>query len=200
VSITLFALAFLLILSELDIDLAPFVAGTSIIGVAVAFGAQNIIKDYLSGMLMLFEDQYGVGDEIDFEKAVGTVESVGLRITTLRDSTGTVWYVRNGEVVRVGNQSQGYARIVLDVPIDAQADVEAASEAMRSVAESMHADPAWTPSFLDVPQVQGIESMTLDETTIRLVARVRPADHDRVARELRRRIRAGLADVTRATP
>jgi small-conductance mechanosensitive channel len=195
VSIIVFSIAFLLVLSEVQINLAPFIAGTSIIGVAVAFGAQNVIKDYLSGLLMLFEDQYGVGDIIDFEKATGTVEAVGLRTTTLRDTRGTVWYVRNGEVVRVGNQSQGYARVVLDVPIDAGADVEAASELMQTVAAEVYADPAWSPSFLDVPAVEGIESMTLDQTIIRLVARVRPNDHGPVARELRRRIRVGLDEL-----
>jgi moderate conductance mechanosensitive channel len=192
VSITVFSIAFLLVLSEVKIDLAPFIAGTSIVGIAVAFGAQNVIKDYLSGLLMLFEDQYGVGDVIDFEKATGTVEAVGLRTTTLRDARGTVWYVRNGEVVRVGNQSQGYARVVLDIPVDAHADVEAATALMQSVGMAVFADPTWHASFLDEPRVEGIESMTLDQTMIRLVARVRPADHAPVARELRRRIRAGL--------
>ncbi len=195
VSIIVFSIAFLLVLSEVQIDLAPFIAGTSIVGIAVAFGAQNIIKDYLSGLLMLFEDQYGVGDVIDFEKATGTVEAVGLRTTTLRDVRGTVWYVRNGEVVRVGNQSQGFARVVLDVPVDAHADTDAAAALMRTVAEAMYAEPAWAASFLDVPQVEGIESMTLDQTTIRLVARVRPNDHGPVSRELRRRIRAGLDEL-----
>ncbi len=193
VSIIIFSLTFLLVLSEVQIDLAPFIAGTSIIGVAVAFGAQSIVKDYLSGLLMLFEDQYGVGDVIDFEKAVGTVEAVGLRITTLRDDHGTVWYVRNGEVLRVGNQSQGFARVVLDVALNAVADVDAASQLMRTVAAQLYADPQWAPSFLDAPQVEGIESMTLEQTTVRLVARVRPADEGSVARELRGRIRVALA-------
>jgi moderate conductance mechanosensitive channel len=192
VSIVVFSIAFLLILSEVQIDLAPFIAGTSIVGVAVAFGAQNVIKDYLSGLLMLFEDQYGVGDVIDFEKATGTVEAVGLRTTTLRDVRGTVWYVRNGEVVRVGNQSQGFARVVLDIPVDARADVEGSSQVMRTVAAELFADPDWSASFLDEPQVEGIESMTLDQTVIRVAARVRPSEQARVSRELRRRIRAGL--------
>ena len=94
---------------------------------ALGFGAQNIVKDFLSGIFMMLEDQYGVGDVIDFEKASGTVEAVGLRSTRLRDVNGTVWYVRNGEVVRVGNKSQGFAQVVLDVPIEAWADVERAS-------------------------------------------------------------------------
>src|SRR5581483_12037649 len=114
-----------------------FIAGTSIVGVALGFGAQNIVKDFLSGVFMMLEDQYGVGDTIDFQLASGTVEAVGLRTTRLRDVNGTVWYVRNGEVLRVGNKSQGFARVVLDIPIDASADVARASTAILGEAQHM---------------------------------------------------------------
>ena len=191
-SATIFVIAFLLVLSELRIDLAPFIAGTSIVGVALGFGAQNIVKDFLAGMFMLLEDQYGVGDVIDFEKASGTVEAVGLRSTRLRDVNGTVWYVRNGEVVRVGNKSQGFAQVVLDIPIDAWADVDAASTAMRDVAREMAGADDWSGVFLSEPEVQGVEAMTREETVIRLVAKVRPLEQWRTARELRRRIRDRL--------
>ena len=191
-SVIISVIAFLLVLSELRIDLAPFIAGTSIVGVALGFGAQSIVKDFLAGMFMLMEDQYGVGDVIDFEKASGTVEAVGLRSTRLRDVNGTVWYVRNGEVVRVGNKSQGFAQVVLDVPIDAWADVDRASEAMATVSREMSEEEAWAGVFLSTPEVQGVESMTRDETVIRLVAKVRPLEQWRTARELRRRIRDRL--------
>jgi small conductance mechanosensitive channel len=191
-STIVFVIAFLLVLSELRIDLAPFIAGTSIVGVALGFGAQSIVKDFLAGMFMLLEDQYGVGDVIDFEKASGTVEAVGLRSTRLRDVNGTVWYVRNGEVVRVGNKSQGFAQVVLDVPIDAWADVDRASAAMADVATEMSREEDWAGVFLGDPEVQGVESMTRDETVIRLVAKVRPLEQWRTARELRRRIRDRL--------
>jgi small conductance mechanosensitive channel len=187
----------LLILGELDISLAPFLAGTSIVGVALGFGAQNIVKDFLAGMFMMLEDQYGVGDVIDFEKASGTVEAVGLRTTRLRDVNGTVWYVRNGEVVRVGNKSQGFAQVVLDVPISADANIETASAAMLSVASAMRAEEAWSTIFLGDPEVQGVERLTREETVIRLVARVRPLEQWRVARELRRRISEELHVVAR---
>ena len=186
VSLTVLVIGFLLVLSELGIDLAPFIAGTSIVGVALGFGAQNVVKDFLSGMFMMLEDQYGVGDVIDFEMAIGTVEAVGLRTTTLRDVNGTVWYVRNGEVVRVGNKSQGYAQVVLDVPI------AAASSAMLAVAQQMHGEQAWADAFLGEPEVQGVEQLTREETVIRLVARVRPVEQWSVARELRRGIRERL--------
>jgi small-conductance mechanosensitive channel len=192
VSLTVFVIGLLTVLSELRINLAPFIAGTSIVGVALGFGAQNIVKDFLAGMFMMLEDQYGVGDTIDFEKASGTVEAVGLRTTRLRDVNGTVWYVRNGEVVRVGNKSQGFARVVLDVPIDAWADVAAASQAILDEAETMREEEDWTDVFLGDPEVQGVESMTREETVIRMVARTRPGEQFRIARELRRRIRVRL--------
>ena len=192
VSLTVFVIGLLTVLSELRINLAPFIAGTSIVGVALGFGAQNIVKDFLAGMFMMLEDQYGVGDTIDFEKASGTVEAVGLRTTRLRDVNGTVWYVRNGEVVRVGNKSQGFARVVLDVPIDAWADVAAASQAILDEAETMRQEETWSDLFLGDPEVQGVESMTREETVIRMVARTRPGEQFRIARELRRRIRVRL--------
>ncbi len=191
-SFTLLLIALMLILNELEFNLAPFIAGTSIVGVALGFGAQNVVKDFLSGMFMMLEDQYGVGDVIDFEQASGTVEAVGLRTTRLRDVNGTVWYVRNGEVVRVGNKSQGFAQVVLDVPIDAWADVAKASSAMLDVATGMRAEDDWSPVFLGDPDLQGVEAMTRDETVIRLVVRTRPGEQFRVARELRLRIRERL--------
>ncbi|HEY2299705.1 MAG TPA: mechanosensitive ion channel domain-containing protein [Jatrophihabitans sp.] len=192
ISLVILVIALMTILSELRFDLAPFIAGTSIVGVALGFGAQNVVKDFLAGIFMMLEDQYGVGDTIDFEKASGTVEAVGLRTTRLRDVNGTVWYVRNGEVVRVGNKSQGFAVVVLDVPIDAWADIAAASDAIRDEGESMRSEDEWSQLFLGDPDLQGVESMTREETVIRMVVRVRPGEQFRVARELRRRIRERL--------
>jgi small conductance mechanosensitive channel len=192
VSFTVFVIALLLILSDLGVNLAPFIAGTSIVGVALGFGAQNIVKDFLSGMFMMLEDQYGVGDTIDFQLASGTVEAVGLRTTRLRDVNGTVWYVRNGEVLRVGNKNQGFARVVLDIPIDAWADVATASRAILAEAEQMRSEDEWSDVFLGDPELQGVESMTREETVIRIVARTRPGEQFRIARELRRRIRERL--------
>jgi small conductance mechanosensitive channel len=192
VSFTILVIALMVILDDLGVNLAPFIAGTSIVGVALGFGAQNIVKDFLSGMFMMLEDQYGVGDTIDFQLASGTVEQVGLRTTRLRDINGTVWYVRNGEVLRVGNKSQGFAQVVLDIPIDAWADVAKASEAILAEAEQMRGEEDWSGVFLGDPEMQGVESMTREETVIRIVARTRPGEQFRIARELRRRIRERL--------
>jgi small conductance mechanosensitive channel len=192
VSFLIFLTAFLLVLQVFEINLAPFVAGTSLVGVAVGFGAQNIVKDFLSGIFLMLEDQYGVGDVIDVKEATGTVEAVGLRTTRLRDVQGVAWYVRNGEITRVGNLSQQYAQVVLDVPVGIGQDVPAALAAMSRAASELYADERWLPSLLAEPEVLGIEQLGRDETVLRLVAKVRPLEQWRVARELRARIRAIL--------
>jgi small-conductance mechanosensitive channel len=200
VSFLVFVTAFLVVLSVVGVDLLPFVAGTSLIGVAVGFGAQNIVKDFLSGTFMILEDQYGVGDVIDVGEATGAVEAVGLRTTRLRDTEGTVWYVRNGEIVRVGNKSQQYAQVVLDIAIGAEADVAQASARLAEAAASLYGDPEWAPAFLGAPEVLGIEALTREETTLRVVARVRPLEQWRVGRELRARIRSTLPAGSPSTP
>jgi small-conductance mechanosensitive channel len=192
VSFLIFITAFLLILQVFAVNLAPFIAGSSLVGVAVGFGAQNIVKDFLAGMFMMLEDQYGVGDVIDLKEATGTVEAVGLRTTRLRDVQGVVWYVRNGEIARVGNLSQQYAQVVLDIPIAATDDPVAARTAIGAAAQQLYAEDGWSASFLAEPELLGIESLSRDELVIRLVARVRPLEQWRVARELRARIQARL--------
>ena len=197
-SVTIVVIAAMMIISELGYDLGPFIAGTSIIGVALGFGAQNIVKDFLAGMFMLMEDQYGVGDNIDFQLASGTVEAVGLRTTRLRDVNGVVWYVRNGEVLRVGNNSQGFAAVVLDIPIEATADLDEASAAILEVSSALAHEDDWQQVFLSEPEVQGVQSMTRFETVIRVVARVRPLEQWRTAREMRGRIRRKLDELALA--
>jgi small-conductance mechanosensitive channel len=192
VSVLIFVTAVLVILGLLQINLGPFIAGTSIVGVALGFGAQNIVKDFLSGIFMLLEDQYGVGDVIDVKEATGTVEAVGLRTTKLRDAEGTAWYVRNGEIVRVGNKSQQFAQVVLDVPIGVTDDLAVATGVIHDSAEAMYNDERWQDSFMSEPEVLGVESLSREETVIRVVARVRPLEQWRVARELRARIRRGF--------
>ena len=198
VSLVIFITAFLMVLQTFRVNLAPFVAGTTLVGVAVGFGSQNIVKDFLAGMFLLLEDQYGVGDVIDVKEATGTVEAVGLRTTRLRDIKGVAWYMRNGEIVRVGNLSQQYAQVVLDVPVGIGQDLAVALAALRQVAADLHADQQWQPSLLAAPEVLGIERLGREETVLRLVARVKPLEQWRVARELRARVRTALDEVADA--
>ena len=130
-SFVVFTMAFIMVLDELGLDLAPILTGAGIAGVAIGFGAQSLVKDFLSGMFMILEDQYGVGDYIDAGPALGTVEEVGLRTTRLRDSNGVIWYVRNGEILRVGNLTQGWSTAVVDVSISYSQDIPPVLELVR---------------------------------------------------------------------
>jgi small conductance mechanosensitive channel len=188
--------AMIMVLSEFGVDLAPILASAGIVGIAVGFGAQNLVKDFLSGMFMLFEDQYGVGDIVDVGQASGTVETVGLRITTLRDVNGTLWYVRNGEILRVGNKSQGFAVAVVDVPVAHGTDVTEVSEVAARVAQERVAQPDLAEDVLEEVQTLGIESVTAEKLTLRLTVRVHPGRQFAVQRALN----AALSDALGYTP
>jgi small-conductance mechanosensitive channel len=194
-SVLVFGTAFLMILAELGMNLAPVLASAGILGVAIGFGAQNVVKDFLSGVFMMLEDQYGVGDVVDVGEASGKVEAVGLRITTMRDVNGTVWYVRNGEILRVGNSSQGFAVAVVDVPIGYGADVEQATAIIDRVAiEVSESEPA-SGDVLEPPEVLGVERVSATEgIMIRLTVKVRPGRQWVVQRSLRARIMAAFED------
>ena len=192
VSFAVLSLAFVLILGELGIDLAPIIASAGIVGVAVGFGAQSLVKDFLAGVFMILEDQYGVGDVIDVDDASGTVESVGLRTMRLRDVNGTVWYVRNGTIARVGNKSQGYGQVVLDLSFPRTTDLDRAGSVMKEVADQMWRDEEWAEFMIEEPQLLGVEQLTTDSAQLRLTAKTRPGEQWRVGRELRRRVRDRL--------
>lgn len=193
VSFAILSLASVLVLGELGIDLAPIIASAGIVGVALAFGAQNLVKDFLSGVFMILEDQYGVGDVIDVGPVSGTVEDVGLRTTRLRDVQGTVWYVRNGEIARVGNQSQGFGQVVLDLPFPTTTDLDRASAVMKDVADEMWRDEEWTELIIEEPQMLGVEQLTADSAQLRLIVRTRAGEQWRVGRELRLRVQERLS-------
>lgn len=186
--------AFVLVLGELGVNLAPIIASAGIVGLALGFGAQNLVKDFLSGIFMVLEDQYGVGDTVDLGEASGVVEGVGLRVTTLRDAAGTVWYVRNGEVMRVGNKTQGYAVAVLDLPLAHNADIAQASEIAGRVAGEVTSSEPLTQHVLSPPEVLGIEKVTVDAVTLRLTVRVRAGQQWAVQRALLAKIMEAFDD------
>lgn len=183
----------LTILGQLDIDLGPLIAGAGIGGLALGFGAQSIVKDFLSGLFMLIEDQYGVGDVIDIGAAVGTVEKVSLRSTTLRDVRGTVWHIPNGEIARVGNFSQLWSRALIDVEVAYDVDLRFAQEVIQRVADEFWEDPEWGgDELVEQPQVVGIQSLGASGVGIRLMVKTEPSMQWSVERELRLRIKEGL--------
>jgi small-conductance mechanosensitive channel len=184
----IWTIAVIMILGEVGVNLGPLIAGAGIAGAALGFGAQSLVKDFLSGIFMLIEDQYGVGDIVDVGEATGTVEAVSLRTTRLRSVDGTVWHVPNGTIARVGNMSQQWARALLDVDVAYGTDVDRAQEVIKRVADEVHADAAWRGRILEPPEVWGVENLGADGISIRLVVKTRPGDQFPVMRELRRRL------------
>jgi small-conductance mechanosensitive channel len=160
--------------------------------VALGFGAQSLVKDFLSGIFMIVEDQYGVGDVIDTGEAIGEVEDVTLRVTRLRDGNGVVWYIRNGEIVRIGNRSQGWSTAIVDTAVAYDEDIDRAITVMREVVHQMDQDPAWQGRLLEEPTVVGVESIAAGAVTVRIIAKCAPNENFPVQREIRERLKVAL--------
>ncbi|GAA5158971.1 mechanosensitive ion channel protein MscS [Ornithinimicrobium tianjinense] len=180
-------IALLTIMAELGVPLAPLLTSAGIGGVALGFGAQSLVKDFLSGIFMIIEDQYGVGDVIDTGEAIGTVEEVSLRVTRLRDASGVVWFIRNGEIVRIGNKSQGWAMATVDIPVASAENPERVIAVLRQVADEVYAEESWADVLLETPTVAGVESVTGGTMLVRLFAKTRPGEQYAVPREIRER-------------
>lgn len=174
---------------------AAFSLITAALGAGLGFGAQNVVKDILNGLFMVSEDQLGVGDVADLGPATGVVEAVGIRITQIRDVNGTLWFVRNGEILRVGNLSQGWARVIIDLAVPYDADTEAVQNRMLETAVAMRDEPKWRKLIMERPEIWGIESVSAEAVVIRLVVKVRSGSKDDVARDLRGRLKRALDDM-----
>ena len=174
---------------------AAFSLITAALGAGLGFGAQNLVKDVLNGLFMVSEDQLGVGDVVDLGPATGVVEAVGIRITRIRDVNGTLWFVRNGEILRVGNLSQGWARVIIDLAVPYEADVDQVQTRILDTAVALREEPKWKRLIIERPEVWGIESVSADSIVIRVVAKVRAGARDDVARELRARLKRAIDDL-----
>src|SRR6266498_2309309 len=163
-------------------------AGAGVVGLAIGVGAQQMVRDFLAGIAMLLEDQYGVGDVVDVGEATGEVERVGLRTTRLRGVDGTVWHVRNGDIERVGNKSRDWARVLLDVEVARGADLALVRRTVEQAARELRRDERWRSLLLEDPEVWGVEGLGPASVTIRLAVKTRPSRSDEVARELRARV------------
>jgi small conductance mechanosensitive channel len=183
----IFAIAGFMVLGELGLNLAPLLAGAGIVGLALGFGAQSLVKDFLSGMFILVEDQFGVGDIVDLDQTTsGTVEAVSLRTTRLRAVDGTVWHVPNGDIRRVGNKSQHWSRALLDIEVAYETDIDHATAVIKRVADELWHE---REDILEEPEVWGVERLGLNSIVIRLVVKTRPADQYDVSRKLRQRLK-----------
>ena len=179
-----------MVLSELGVDIAPIIASAGIIGIALGFGAQSLVRDFLSGIFMIFEDQYGVGDVVDVGEASGTIEAVSLRVTRLRDLNGTVWYVPNGNIVRVGNMSQNWSRAVVDVNVAYHEDLVRVQQVLHEVAHDLWDDEDFKDVIIEQPEVTGVEVFGPEAVTLRVLLKTAPMEQWGVARALRQRIKA----------
>ncbi|MGX1975664.1 mechanosensitive ion channel family protein [Streptomyces kronopolitis] len=191
-SFVIMGTAALTVLSVLEINLAPLLASAGVAGIAIGFGARNLVTDFLSGVFMILEDQYGVGDEIDAGVATGTVIEVGLRVTKLRGPNGAIWYIRNGEVKRIGNLSQGWSTAAVDVVIASDQDLERARDTITTAGEEMSKAEPWNEQLWEPVEVLGLSEVHLDTVTISVAARTMPGKAPGVERELRWRIKRAL--------
>lgn len=175
-------------LTELGIDIAALLGVTAILGAAIGFGAQHMVRDFISGIFIVIEDQYGVGDWVQIGSVSGQVERIGLRITEVRDLNGTLWFIRNGEVNQVGNFSQHWANAVLDVSFGERVAIAKGEELLRAVAEELRSDSQWQPKILSPLEVLGVQSISGSQFTLRVVLRTAPSQQWAVTRELRKRL------------
>ncbi|MFC9455144.1 mechanosensitive ion channel family protein [Streptomyces sp. NPDC056983] len=188
-SFVILGTAALMILGTFQINLAPLLASAGVAGVAIGFGARNLVTDFLSGVFMILEDQYGVGDSIDAGVASGEVVEVGLRVTKLRGADGEIWYVRNGEVKRIGNLSQGWATASVDVTVRSDEDLVKVKETLTEVGVAMSKDEPWNEMLWGPVEVLGLDSVLLDSMVVGVSAKTMPGKSLTVQRELRWRIK-----------
>jgi len=188
-NVTISATALIMVLSEVGVELAPLIAGAGIVGLALGFGAQDLVKDFLSGMFMLLEDQFGVGDIIEVAGNIGVVEAITLRSTRLRSVDGTLWHMPNGEIRQVGNRSQEWARALFDADVSYDTDIDAALAILDTVAKDLFADPEFSELFYEEPAVLGVMSLGADGVTIRAMAKVVPGQQWALGREFAKRIK-----------
>jgi small conductance mechanosensitive channel len=192
VAVTIWIVALFSIASVLGVNLAPLLAGAGVAGVALGFGAQSLVRDCISGLFMLIEDQYGIGDQVDLGAASGTVERISLRTTVLRGADGTVWHVPNGEVRRVGNQSKLWSMAVVDVDVPVDADLKAARDHLLAAANRLCEQPEFAGDVLERPRVLGVESVRAEGVTLRLVVKSTPGRQWVLQRALREAIKHEL--------
>jgi small-conductance mechanosensitive channel len=196
IRLVVWTMAILLVLGEVGIDLAPLLTGAGIAGVAVAFGAQSLMRDFLSGFFILFENQFGVGQIVDMQTTggpvAGKIEFMTLRITTVRAFDGTVHIVPNGNIQVVGNKSRGWARAIVDVSVAYGEDVEQVREILEDLFEELRGQADLQEVLLSGPNVLGVETVGAKEVVIRVIAETRPTRRSDVERLLRSRIKQRL--------
>ena len=190
--VIIWVIALITVLGELGIDLGPLIAGAGIAGIALGFGAQSIVKDFLAGLFVLIEDQYGIGDSVDLGEASGTVQQISLRTTVLRAQDGTVWHVPNGEVMRVGNKSQIYSVAIVDVTVAYSSDIDHVKAVILRSATEMCQSDEWRADVLEPPDLLGVEAFASIGVTVRTLVKTTPGKQWALQRALREGIKSAL--------
>ena len=184
-TVAIFGLTLLLVLDQLGVNLAPLLAGASVAGIAIGFGAQAFVKDLFAGISVLAEDQYGVGDVIDFGESSGVVESITLKSTRVRALDGTLWHIPNGEISRVANKTQGWSRAILDVSVSYSSDIEDVIEKIQKILDDFSNDPKVSSKLISSPEIWGVENLGDNSVDIRIAIKVLPGEHWQLMRDLR---------------
>ncbi|MCO6437904.1 MAG: mechanosensitive ion channel [Phycisphaerae bacterium] len=188
-SVVIVASGFIMLLGETGIDLAPILGGAAVVGLAVAFGAQNLVRDYFSGFMILLENQYGVNDVIRIGDTAGLVERITLRITILRDLEGIVHFVPNGEITRVSNMTHGWSRALFDIGVAYKEDVNQVMSVLVQVANELRAEPEFKLLILEPPEMLGVNAFADSAVVIKFFIKTRPLQQWKVKREMLRRIK-----------
>lgn len=172
-TVVIWSAVLLMVLSEVGLNIAPLLASAGIIGVAIGFGAQSLVKDFLTGLFMMLEDQYGVGDRVDFGDAKGTVVAVGMRVTRVRADDSTMWYVPNGSILRVGNLGQGWGRAIVDVETSEPSQLAAVEDILNEAAERLSMNDEWMDDVARAANTVTIEPLAFESSTLRIVMKTR---------------------------
>jgi small conductance mechanosensitive channel len=188
------AIAFFVVLGTIGLNLTPLLAGATVIGATLGFGAQSMVRDLLAGVLLTVEGQFDIGDTIAVGDTTGTVQDLTLRVTRLRSDDGTVWYVPNGEIRKLANSSRGWAQATVDVPVPVSAAVDTVLDTIRAGADAVSNDPRYAPLCLEPPRVWGVVAMAADTFTGRVSVRTATNDRERVARIVREEIARRLQE------
>jgi small conductance mechanosensitive channel len=181
-------IAFFVVLGTIGLNLTPLLAGATVIGATLGFGAQSMVRDLLAGLLLTVEGQFDIGDTIWVGDTTGKVEDLTLRVTRLRADDGTVWYVPNGEIRKLANSSRGWAQATVDVPVPVAADMDTVLDVVRDAAHAVTNDPRYAPLVLDPPRLWGVVAASLDSFTCRVSVRTSTTERERLARALREEI------------
>ena len=199
-SAVIYGMAVMMALAEFDVNLGPLIAGAGLVGVAVGFGSKSLVEDFMSGVFMLLEDQYGVGDVVDVGDTVGVVEEVKLRTTQVRDINGTLWHIPNGQIARVANLTQDWGQAVVDVEVAYDTDISMAMAVIKEVADGLWREQLDSFTIIQEPTMAGVQAFGDNSIALRLMVKTEPGEQFGTARELRKRLKFALDEANIEIP